>query len=356
MKKGLKLTAVALLAVSMLAGCGGKEEKITSGTASADRFEDMQKGENVDGKEVNKIFNDALVKVGEVDSATIDMEVSVHLVENGEEVSNKNTTSIKFMPGEASKTEKTNAAQNETEESAGTQPEAEEQTASKVALVDMTNEGNGTTQNISGYFENDKFYYNISDSGNAENKEVKVVRPMLYEELMSVFGGYGLQFNDDVVESAAKVESKDETKYIIQFNAQAMADMMLDNLASAGAPLSDNEDMNIDTAYMYFAVDNEGVIKGYDMELEAQFTSKESNETATEASTGEQAEPTLTESPFKYSIVANFTDINSTKVEAYSDLDSYRDVNEVMAELQSEAAAASENASEMAEETTSAEN
>lgn len=340
MKKGLKMAAAAVLALTILSGCSAKEEKITSGIASADKFEDMQKGESVESEDLNIAFTKAIDKIKEVDSATIDMEVGVNLTENGEELSNTNITKIMIMDKVGSEAEATTAAEGESSET----PNIESESEPKVALVDMTNEGNGETQNIAGYFDEDKFYYTVDGQ--------KVIRPMSYEELMAVFASYDLQFSNEVIENAVKVESKDETKYSVKFNPESMANMMINNLTSQGASLDPNEGLDVETAYLYFVVDKDGFMKGYDMELNAQFTTA-NGEAESENATGEGNSDGITNSPFKYSIVTNFSDINATKVEPYSDLDTYRDINEVIAEMQAEQESAQTN--ETGEETVTTE-
>ncbi len=346
MKKGLKIAASALLVLAVLSGCTGTKdedtrEEISSGMAGADLFEDMKKGEAVDAKTVTEAFSDALDKTEAADSASIGTEVSIELTENDEKSSSRSITQIKYQPAEnAADTEETTSVSEETTlaEDAVADETAEE-SPNRIAYVNIQNEYDGQSNTMEGYYENGYLYYTLEDN--------KVKEVMDYDDLMYIVGSYALQFNEDVVDVALKVTSNSETRYTIRFDSAAMAEMMISNMAGAGSPLGTDENMTINEAYMYFVVDNDGYLSGFDMELDAKFVSvadesvTEDNadtELTTEAQEGDEAADTvINESPFKYSVVANFRDINSTIVEAFEDLDSYKDVNEVLEQMQQEA-------------------
>jgi hypothetical protein len=374
MKKGLKIAVSALLALSVLAGCGSvkSNETISSGMADATLFDDMKKGEEVTASDVTQIFSDALDKTNGADSITIDTQVAIDLTEDGETSSSKSTTQIKYQPVESSSSdsEETTEAAEESETSEQDADTSEESTSDedtssseKIAYVNVQNDYNGETNEIEGYYEGGYLYYTLEDN--------KVKEVMDYDSLMYIVSSYSLQFTEDVVDSAYKVSDKDKTKYTIKFDPESMAEMMMNNMAGAGSPLGDDEDMIINDAYIYFEVNADGYMSGFDMELDAKFISSATEDEtsaeadtevsedttdeaaeATEAATEEAAQDesadgsTKVESPYKYSVVANFTDINSTKVEAFDDLDSYRDVNDVLEEMQSESESEAEEASE----------
>ncbi len=349
MKKGLKIAASMLMVISMLAGCGTgdktkTDEGVAPGTANAQLFDNMKKGETIDAADVTAAFNDALEKSEAAGSATIDTEVSINLTENGESSSSKSITQIKYQPvgvnsnsnNEAAEDKKESEAEGKdskdkdaAEQSTESKAEAEQSTA-KIASVKVTNEYNGESNTIEGYFEDNYLYYTLED------KQVK--EAMTYDGLMSMVGSYALNFTEDVVEDALKVTSDDEIKYTIKFNQTAMADMMTSNMAGAGSPLGDGEEMVINEAYMYFVVDNDGCLTGFDMELDAKFSLKAS-EAGTQPQSGEDtaSSDSVTESPFKYSVAANFSDLESTVVEKPEKLEGYRDVNEVLEEIQQQA-------------------
>lgn len=364
MKKGLKITASVILAMSVMAGCSGNSDgkgTIVPGKATDELFEEMQSSESVDSDKVTEIFSNALTQSDEADSATIDTEVSIELTDAGVTSTSKNTTQIKYMPAEGSdETEETTEAVDESAEDTTVADETgtDESTeaADKVAYVNISNDYDGTTNNIEGYYEDGYLYYDL------EGTNVK--EAMSYEDLMYIVGSYALQFQSDVVSEAYTATEGDNAAYIVEFDPEAMADMMMNNMLSAGGAFGNGESMSINDAYLYFEVTPEGELAGFNMELDAKFvtttTSEEavSEETTTADTEAEETTDTdqtedatqtvnnVSESPFMYSVTANFSDINNTEVEAYSDLDSYIDVNEYLEQQQ---AAATET-------TTSAEN
>lgn len=355
MKKGLRAAACVLIALSMLAGCSGKKtETITSGMANADLFDNMKKGETIDAKTVTEAFNTALESAEAADSATIDTNTAIELTESGKTTSTQNTTQIKYKPADTSADsenaadtgEETTTAENEV----GTLGETAQTTPERIAYVSITNEYDGQSDTLEGYYENNCLYYEL------EGKKVK--ENMDYDSFMYIVGSYALKFDEDVVESAYKVSSKNETEYTVKFNQEAMAEMMMNNIAGTDSAMAEDESMSIDSAFMYFAVDKDGCLKGFDLELEAKFVSTEEaeSEQESEAATteeGTEAEADSSkESPFKYSIVANFSNLGSTQVDSLENLSEYRDVNEVLEEMQQEEDMAAEQ--EAAEETTAA--
>lgn len=355
MKKGLRTAACVLIALSMLAGCSGKKtETITSGMATADLFDNMKKGETVDAKTVTEAFNTALESAEGADSATIDTNTAIELTENGQTTSTKNTTQIKYRPADTSAdSEKTADTEEETaaaENEVGTISATAETMPEKVAYVSITNEYDGQSDSLEGYYENNCLYYEL------EGKKVK--EDMDYDSFMYIVGSYALKFDEDVVENAYKVSSKNETEYTVKFNQEAMAEMMMNNIAGTGSAMAEDESMSIDSAFMYFVVDKDGCLKGFDLELEAKFVStaetesEQSSEAATTEEGAEAEADSAKESPFKYSIVANFSNLGSTQVDSLENLSEYRDVNEVLEEMQQEEDMAAEQ--EAAEETTAA--
>lgn len=364
MKKGLRTAACALIALSMLAGCSGKKtETITSGMANADLFDNMKKGETVDAKTVTEAFNTALESAEAADSATIDTNTAIELTENGKTTSTQNITQIKYKPADTSADSEAAAdteEQTATEENeVGTLGETDQTTPERIAYVSITNEYDGQSDTLDGYYENNCLYYEL------EGKKVK--EAMDYDSFMYIVGSYALKFDEDVVESAYKTSSKNETEYTVKFNREAMAEMMMNNIAGTSSAMTEDEGMSIDSAFMYFAVDKDGCLKGFDLELEAKFVStaeaegeQESETAAAEETKEEAAEETTVaetdstkESPFKYSIVANFSNLGSTQVDSPENLSEYRDVNEVLEEIQQEEDMAAEQ--ETAEETITAE-
>ncbi len=355
MKKGLRAAACVFIAFSMLAGCSGKKtETITSGMANADLFDNMKKGETVDAKTVTEAFNTALESAEAADSATIDTNTAIELTENGKTTSTQNTTQIRYKPADTSAdSENTADAGEETttaENEVGTLSETAQTTPERIAYVSITNEYDGQSDTLDGYYENNCLYYEL------EGKKVK--EDMDYDSFMYIVGSYALKFDEDVVESAYKVSSKNETEYTVKFNQEAMAEMMMNNIAGTDSAMAEDESMSIDSAFMYFAVDKDGCLKGFDLELEAKFVStaeaeseQDSEAATTEESTEAEAD-SAKESPFKYSIVANFSNLGSTQVDSLENLSEYRDVNEVLEEMQQEEDMAAEQ--EAAEETTAA--
>ncbi len=364
MKKGLKITASVILAMSVMAGCSGNSDgdgTIVPGKATDELFKEMQSSESIDGDKITEIFSDALTQSDEADSATIDTEVSIELTDAGVTSTSKNTTQIKYMPAEGSdETEETTKAVDESAEETtvgdGIDTDESTETVDKVAYVNISNDYDGTTNNIEGYYEDGYLYYDL------EGTNVK--EAMSYEDLMYIVGSYALQFQSDVVSEAYTTTEGDNAAYIVEFDPEAMADMMMNNMLSAGGAFGNGESMSINDAYLYFEVTPEGELAGFNMELDAKFVTKTTSEEAvseetttadTEAEETTDTEQTedatqtvnnVSESPFMYSVTANFSDINNTEVEAYSDLDSYIDVNEYLEQQQ---AAATET-------TTSAEN
>jgi hypothetical protein len=310
MKKGLRITAVALTAAVLLTGCN---DGITLGTATEGRFEDMQKGESVDAQTVTTTFSDALSKAENSDSATIDTNVDIELTEDGQSTTTQQDISIKF-------------ASDETDSSADSKDDSDTTEKNVKANVKVVNTYNDETNTTEAYYEGGNLYYEYNDQ--------KVKETVDYNSLMDMVGSYSIGFNEGAVESAVKVAASTETKYIIKFDPVAMGEMMMGN--SSAYAQSENENIDISDAYLYFVVDGNGVMKGFNMEINANFTSEAES---TEAQTGDSSdEATLTTSPFRYSLAANFTNLGSTKVEAFENLDDYIDVNTVLENMQNEAA------------------
>lgn len=347
MKRNLKITAAVAIIISMLTGCGANKEQqgqgITPGMANAEMLNDMKNGEAVDGSAVVTAFTEGLNKAEATDSATIDTEVTITMTEAGETISSTNATTLKYMPGTAAEEEQREV--QTAEDATGSDTATAE--SERVASVAITNTYNGESSTIDGYYEDGYLYYTL--------EEQLVKETMTYDDLVAMVGSYALSFTESVVEDVYKIESDNETEYIIRFDESAMSEMMTNNMANAGSPLGSGEDMILNEAYLYFVVDKDGYLEGFDMEIDAKFISTESADIAgtlpenTEAATGEATE--TVESPFTYSVTANFTEFNNTKVEKLEGLDTYRDVNEVIAEMEQQAA--EENS---IEETTVAEN
>lgn len=350
MKKGLKITASALLALSLMTGCSGSEnETITAGKATDELFEEMQNSDSIDAADVTETFSTALANSEAADSATIGTEVSIELTDAGQTSSSKNSTQIMYMPApDSGDTEETTEAADESAEGTtsaeGTEAADDTEDIDRVAYVNITNDYDGNTNTIEGYYEDGYLYYNLGDA--------KVKEAMSYTDLMYIVGSYALQFEEDVVSGAYSTTEGDNEAYIVQFDPDAMAEMMMNNMLAAGGAFGSDESMDINTAYLYFEVDPDGNLAGFNMELDAKFvtstTSEESvaedttsavdeaEETASEAETTDDTQTVtdVTESPFVYSVTATFNDLNNTEVEAYSDLESYMDVNEYLEQQQ----------------------
>lgn len=326
MKRNLKIAVCTMIAFCMLSGCSGKEtERVNSGTANANLFDDMKTGEAVDGKTVMQAFSDAMELTDNADSATIESEVNIQLTEDDETTSSKSTSKIQFQPNPDAKTDEEPSTSEADEESGSSEEDAdsEQPVPERIVAANIANELNGESVASLGdcYYSDGYVYYSLDDN--------KVKEAVDYSGFMYYIGNYAIQFNGDVAESAYKVSSKKETKYTVKFDNESIADMMISNMVGGGESFAENETMSVNEAYLYFVVDSDGYIIGYDMELDAQFTT-------TTPSESEENTSEVKQSPFKYSVVANFTDINSTKVTPPEDIDSYRDVNEVLAEMESE--------------------
>jgi hypothetical protein len=330
MKKGLRMTAVALTAVALLTGCGSSSKDVALGTATEEKFTDMSKGESVEAQAVTTAFTDALTQAESADSATINTNVNIELTEDGETTSTQQDINIKYAITRDESDDDTDATKDDS---------ASENTikASDVrADFNITNKYNGEENVTDAYFENGMLYYEY------DGKKVKEEAD--YADLMSTVANYTIGFNEDAVESAVKVESSDETKYIIKFDSEAMAEMMMNN--NVAGSQTEDESISINSAYLYFVVDNSNAMLGFNMEIDADFTSAVE---ATETETADEAQSTETQtktSPFKYSLAANFTNLNTTEVTAFENLDEYEDINTVLENMSNEAATATEATTE----------
>lgn len=373
MKKGLRAAAAVMLALIVTTGCAANKKNndgntVSAGTANEKLFDDMKKGESVDAATATEAFTKAMDIALACDSATIDTKTTVELTENDKTTTTENSTLFKYQPDEnaakKAESEETTAAQSDESETAtgeDTDNQTENEETPMLASIEINNKVNDEENKMDGYYKDGYLYYTMDDE--------KVKEPVSFDQLNYVIGNYNMQFTEDVVESALKLEDKNEVKYTVKFAPDKMADMMMNNMAAGGSPMADDEDMVINEAYLYFVVDKDGRMSGYDMEIDAKFTTAdaeitteaekdaeattkadEKSEETTAAESDKKSDTDAKESPFKYSITTNFKDLNKTKVEDKTDLDSYRDVYDVLNEQQE----AEEGTTETQEATTKA--
>lgn len=296
MKKKVVLLLAATMIVSSLSGCGmtkKESEAMITDISNADMLKTADEKSLINADEAVKAFSDALTKVKEEKNVTIDTTTTTNLGEGDKAENAVNTSKLK---------------KNITDDKS-------------TASVELTNDYSGQKSKVSGYYDGKTLFFTSTASNESTKKDEtqKIKEEMSFDDFLSIIDSYSLNLYEENIEKASLETKKDGSKvFKIAYNPEKLQATMQTNIEAAGQSLPDGQTMKVNFSNVEANVNKDGNLTSFAFRIDAKYVSDKE------------------ESPYNYTIVADFTDFGKTKVDVVTKTDDYKDASEIQQEQAAE--------------------
>ena len=272
MKKKIILLIYSLVIALSVTACSKEEVN----KELVNMFDEISEEDLVDGAEVEQIFREGLAIANAENNITISVENDV-------------------IYGEGDTAEKSNY---------NTHLKIANEDDKKISSIEMSSVINEESSKIVGFFDNDKFYFTVSDG-------TKVMEDMTYDTFIGVIDNYSLVISLDSIDKAAIIEDKDGSKELyIQYDAVKLEKQMQTNLEAEGEIGVDGETLNINYSNVYAKLDKDNNLLNYSYIVDANYTMDSESV------------------PYKYTLATSFTDRGNTSVDKLDNPQGYMSTEE----------------------------
>lgn len=312
-KKSLALLLVGAMCTTGCSLIGGNSVKLDD-VSKMDIFGKISEEANIENNKAKEDFAAALQAVNEKENLTIKVSTTM----------NMGATDSDYYEGTSSEALVKFAKD-------GDKNVANVDIGNKYSYIEEPESGENAsepkeeTNNITGYFSGDTLYFMTGDGD-------KVQESMSFEDLKSMVNSYSLSIFSECISRAACVEKGNNKTYYVSYDPEIFENTMNTNMEAAGQSLGDGEAMKVNYANIVANVDKDGVLTSYGFSIDANYTTD----------TGSY--------PYVYTILADFSDFDNTKVTAVDDMDSYMTAEEYQQKIAQENSATAEENNETASE------
>lgn len=296
MKKKVVLLLAATMIVSALSGCGmtkKESEAMITDISNADMLKTADEKSLINSDEAVKAFSDALDKVKKEKNITIDTTTTTNLGEGDKAENAINTSKLKKDVTDDKST----------------------------ASVELTNDYTGQKSKVSGYYDGKTLFFTSTATNESTKKDEtqKIKEEMSFDDFLSIIDSYSLNLYEENIEKASLETKKDGSKiFKIAYNPEKLQATMQTNIEAAGQSLPDGQTMKVNFSNVEAKVNKDGNLTSFAFKIDAKYVSDKE------------------ESPYNYTIVADFTNFGKTKVDVVTKTDDYKDASEIQQEQAAE--------------------